>query len=140
MEPFRYHVFICTQQKPEGTPCCSAGGSAKLLEVLQSELQRQGLFNDVQVTSCGCLGLCDGGPDMITYPDGIWYAGLKVEHIAEIVHSHFLDGRPIARLQRRDLATMKTEILDHRDRYLASLKAKKAAQKASSAVEQPVGV
>lgn len=127
MEPFRYHVFMCTQQKPEGTPCCSAAGSAKLLEVLQSELQKQGLFNHVQVTSCGCLGLCDHGPDMITYPDGIWYTELKPEHIIEIVRSHFVEGRPIVRLQRRDLATMKAEILDHRDRYLASLKAKELA-------------
>jgi (2Fe-2S) ferredoxin len=127
MEPFRYHVFVCTQQKPEGTPCCSANGSAQLLDLLQAELQKQGLFNDVQVTSCGCLGLCDGGPDMITYPDGIWYAGVKSEHIAEIVRSHFAGGRPIIRLQRRDLASMKAEILEHRDRYLASLKAKELA-------------
>ena len=127
MEPFRYHVFVCTQQKPEGTPCCSAGGSAKLLDVLQSELQKQGLFNHVQVTSCGCLGLCDNGPDMITYPDGVWYSQLKPESIVEIVRSHFVEGRPVTRLQRRDLATMKAEILDHRDRYLASLKAKELA-------------
>lgn len=127
MEPFRYHVFVCTQQKPEGTPCCSAGGSAKLLEVLQSELQKHNLFNAVQVTTCGCLGLCDSGPDMITYPDGIWYTGLKPENIIEIVRSHFREGRPIVRLQRRDLATMKAEILDHRDRYLASLKGKELA-------------
>jgi (2Fe-2S) ferredoxin len=127
MEPFRYHVFVCTQQKPAGTPCCSANGSPKLLDVLQSELQKQGLFNDVQVTSCGCLGLCDGGPDMITYPDGVWYAGVKPEHIAEIVSSHFVARKPVVRLQRRDLASMKTEILDHRDRYLASLKARELA-------------
>jgi len=141
MEPFRYHVFVCTQQKPEGAPCCSAGGFGKLLEVLQSELQKQGLFNAVQVTSCGCLGLCEGGPEMIIYPEGIWYTGLKVENIVEIVRSHFLNGRAIARLQRRHLATMKTEILDHRDRYLASLKAKELeAKKATSAIEQPVEV
>jgi hypothetical protein len=24
MEPFRYHVFICDQRKPEGIPCCTA--------------------------------------------------------------------------------------------------------------------
>ena len=131
MEPFRYHVFVCTQQKPAGTPCCSAGGSTKLLEVLQGELQKQDLFNHVQVTSCGCLGLCDNGPDMITYPDGIWYSKLTPENIVEIVRSHFVDGRPVTRLQRRDLATMKSEILDHRDRYLASLKAKELAGAAS---------
>ena len=29
MEPFRYHVYVCDQQKPEGVPCCTASGVAR---------------------------------------------------------------------------------------------------------------
>jgi len=39
----------------------------------------------------------------------------------------FLGRKPIAHLQRRDLATMKAEILDHRDKYFASLRARELA-------------
>ena len=37
MGPFRYHVFVCKQQKAEGVPCCAARGSAKVLEALRKE-------------------------------------------------------------------------------------------------------
>jgi len=81
----------------------------------------------VQVSSCGCLGLCDGGPVMITYPDGVWYSKVLPEDAPELVRSHFQHGQPVARFLRTDSAGMKAEILDHHDRYLAMLKAKDEA-------------
>ncbi len=127
MEPFRYHVFVCTQEKPEGVPCCAASGSAQLLDALRRELAGRGLSNEVQVSTSGCLGTCDHGPVMIAYPEGVWYSGLKAGDVAEIVASHFDGGKPVARLARDNAAEMKTEILDHRDHYLSMLKAKDAA-------------
>ena len=127
MEPFRYHVFVCTQQKPEGVTCCSASGAGKLLESLYCELGRASLDREVQVSSCGCLGLCDGGPVMITYPDGAWYSKVQPDDVPELVRSHFQHGQPVARLLRTDSAGMKAEILEHHDRYLAMLKAKDEA-------------
>ncbi|HYA25542.1 MAG TPA: (2Fe-2S) ferredoxin domain-containing protein, partial [Terriglobales bacterium] len=111
MEPFRYHIFVCTQQKPEGVTCCSASGAGKLLESLYCELGRAGLEREVQVSSCGCLGLCDGGPVMITYPDGVWYSKVLPEDAPELVRSHFQHGQPVTRLLRTDSAGMKAEIL-----------------------------
>ena len=58
MEPFRYHVFACDQQKPEGVPCCAARGSGQVLEALRREVAARGLEDEVQVTACGSLGLC----------------------------------------------------------------------------------
>jgi (2Fe-2S) ferredoxin/predicted O-methyltransferase YrrM len=127
MEPFRYHVFVCTQQKPEGVPCCSAGGSAQVLEALQRELGVRGLADDVLVTTTGCMGTCEHGPVMIAYPEGAWYSGVKPEDVPEIVGSHLQNGKVATRLARTDTAAMKTEILDHREHYLAMLKAKDAA-------------
>ncbi len=127
MEPFRYHVFVCTQEKAEGVPCCSAAGSGSVLKALHSELGAQGLSDDIQVSSCGCLGICDSGPVMIVYPEGTWYTKLTPHDVPEIVASHFQAGRKVARLERNDYEAMKAEILDHRNKYLAMLKAKDAA-------------
>ncbi len=127
MEPFRYHAFVCTQEKPEGVPCCSAAGSFRVLEALHRELGAQGLADEVQVSSCGCLGLCDSGPVMIVYPEATWYAKLTPADVPEIVSSHFKAGKKVARLERSDTDAMKAEILDHRNKYLAMLKGKDAA-------------
>jgi 3-hydroxy-5-methyl-1-naphthoate 3-O-methyltransferase len=127
VESFRYHVFVCTQEKAEGVPCCSAAGSGRVLNALHSELGAQGLSDDIQVSSCGCLGICDSGPVMIVYPEGTWYTKLTPNDLPEIVASHFQAGRKVARLERNDYEAMKAEILDHRNKYLAMLKAKDAA-------------
>jgi (2Fe-2S) ferredoxin/ubiquinone/menaquinone biosynthesis C-methylase UbiE len=127
VEPFRYHVFVCTQEKAEGVPCCSAAGSGRVLNALHSELGAKGLSDEIQVSSCGCLGICDSGPVMVVYPGGTWYTKLTPNDVQEIVASHFQAGRKVARLERNDYEAMKAEILDHRNKYLAMLKAKDAA-------------
>jgi (2Fe-2S) ferredoxin/predicted O-methyltransferase YrrM len=127
LEPFRYHAFVCTQEKPEGVPCCSTAGSFRVLDALHGALGAQGLSDEVQVSSCGCLGICDSGPVMIVYPEGIWYTRLTPADVPEIVSSHFQSGKKVARLERTDSEAMKAEMIDHRNRYLAMLKAKDAA-------------
>jgi (2Fe-2S) ferredoxin/predicted O-methyltransferase YrrM len=127
VEPFRYHVFVCTQEKAEGVPCCSSAGSFRVLNALHGELGSKGLADEVQVSSCGCLGVCDSGPVMVVYPEGVWYTKLTPTDAPEIVASHFQAGQKVARLERNDCAEMKAEILDHRNKYLAMLKAKDAA-------------
>jgi NADP-reducing hydrogenase subunit HndC len=130
MEPFRYHAFVCTQEKPDSATCCAGGGSAKVLEALHRELGAAGLSDDVQVSSCGCLGLCESGPVMVLYPEGAWYTKLTAEEIPEIVASHLLNGKPVSKFIREDVAAMKAEILDHRKKYLEMLK-RKAAEAAA---------
>jgi len=127
MEPFRYHVYVCDQQKPEGVPCCPARGSRGMMEELRREIVAQGLANDVQITTCGSLGLCERGPNMVVYPEGVWYSGVRAEDVREIVDSHFHQGRPVSRLVNTDRAALATEVCANRDRYLASVRAREAA-------------
>jgi (2Fe-2S) ferredoxin/SAM-dependent methyltransferase len=127
MQPFRFHVFLCDQNKPEDLPCCSARGSAQLLETLRREVAARGLSAEVQVTPCGSLGLCEHGPNLVIYPEGSWYSGVTPADIPEIVHSHFQNNTPVARLLRTDPAALKTEITTNRDKMLAALRARDAA-------------
>ena len=127
MEPFRYHVYVCDQQKAEGVPCCTACGSRGMIEELRREIMAQGLGNDVQITTCGSLGLCERGPNMVVYPEGVWYSGVRAEDVREIVDSHFRQGRPVSRLVNSDRAALATEICANRDRHLASVRDRDAA-------------
>jgi (2Fe-2S) ferredoxin/predicted O-methyltransferase YrrM len=127
MEPFRFHVFACDQQKPEGVPGCAARGSAETIDALRREIAARGLVNEVQLTTCGSLGLCERGPNMVIYPDGIWYSGIKPEDVPEIVESHFQHGRPVARLVNDDATALATEVRTNRDKYLAGVRARDAA-------------
>ena len=127
MLPFRYHVFACDQRKPEGAPCCSARGSVAVIEALRREVASRNLFDSVQVTACGSMGLCESGPNVVVYPEGVWYAGVTPTDVPEIVTEHFQNGRPVERLLRRELATLKKEIADNRGRMMTAMKARDAA-------------
>jgi (2Fe-2S) ferredoxin/ubiquinone/menaquinone biosynthesis C-methylase UbiE len=127
MEPFRYHVYVCDQQKTEGVPSCPARGSRGMIEELRRQIVAQGLANQVQITTCGSLGLCERGPNMVVYPEGVWYSGVRAEDVREIVDSHFRQGRPVSRLVNTDQAAVASEVCTNRDRFLASVRARDAA-------------
>jgi (2Fe-2S) ferredoxin/predicted O-methyltransferase YrrM len=127
MEPFRWHVFICDQCKPEGVPCCAARGSGKVIEALRQEIAVQGLTDEVQITLCGSLGLCERGPNMIVYPEGVWYSGVLPQDVPEIVRSHFQQGRAVERLVNRDAAALMEEIQSNRKKARAAAKAREAS-------------
>jgi len=127
MEPFRYHVFICDQKKAEGVPGCNASGSERVIDALRRELGARRLMDEVQVTVCGSLGVCERGPNMVVYPEGIWYSGLTPQDVPEIVEKHFQQGQVVERLVNRDAAALAAEIRSNRDKYLAALRAKDAA-------------
>jgi (2Fe-2S) ferredoxin/2-polyprenyl-3-methyl-5-hydroxy-6-metoxy-1,4-benzoquinol methylase len=125
--PFRFHVFACEQRKADGLPSCSARGSAETIDALRRELATQGLLDVVQLTTTGSLGLCERGPNLVVYPDGVWYSGVRAADVPEIVAEHFGRGRPVERLINQDAAAVRQEIVTNRDRSLAALKARDAA-------------
>jgi (2Fe-2S) ferredoxin/2-polyprenyl-3-methyl-5-hydroxy-6-metoxy-1,4-benzoquinol methylase len=120
-------VFVCEQRKPEGVPCCATRGSAKLIDALRREVAEQGLSNDVQITACGSFGLCDRGPNMIVYPEGVWYSNMTPQDVTEIVRTHFQTGHVVERLANKDAAALKTEICANRDKMLAARRDQEAA-------------
>jgi (2Fe-2S) ferredoxin/predicted O-methyltransferase YrrM len=127
MEPFRIHFFVCTQQKPEGATSCAANGSAAVLDALNREIQVRGLGSDVQITTCGCMGLCEEGPVMVVYPEGAWYRRVQPSDVPEIVTQHLLAGKPVTRLLWDDAAAMKAMSVEHGENFRAAMAAREKA-------------
>ncbi len=127
MEPYRFHLFACTQEKPEGVPSCLASGASALLEELDRQIQARGLRSDVQVTTCGCMGLCDEGPILVVYPEGSWYRRVRLADLPEIVETHLRDGRPLDRLLWNDAPAMKAMSVEHGERFRAAMAAREKA-------------
>jgi NADP-reducing hydrogenase subunit HndC len=80
-----------------GTGCVS-GRSFQIKEVLEKELQKRGLQNEILVVMTGCNGFCAVGPVMTVQPDGVFYQDLNEEVIPYLVEEHFLKGRPVPKL------------------------------------------
>ena len=76
---YRSHVLVC------GGTGCTSSGSETLISLLQEELKKNGLENEVAIVKTGCHGLCEEGPIMVVYPEAVFYSRARPEDIPEIV-------------------------------------------------------
>ncbi len=86
---YERHVLVC------GGTGCTSSGSMKIIEALESELEKNGLTEKVQIVKTGCFGLCALGPIMIVYPEGSFYSMIQPENVAKIVEEHLVGGTPV---------------------------------------------
>jgi (2Fe-2S) ferredoxin len=103
MSKFQRHFFVCQMQRPAAAkPSCGARGAADVYNGLMEALGGQmALWDTVCVTASGCLGPCSEGPMVVCYPEGIWYAGVTKDDLAEIAQRHLIGGSPVTRLVYR---------------------------------------
>ncbi len=95
------HVFVCTQQRPPGHPrgSCAAQGSTAVLQAFWAELQKRQAYDQVAITYSGCLGPCEGGPNVVVYPEGTLYQKVSATDVTEIFDQHLIAGTPVERLE-----------------------------------------
>jgi (2Fe-2S) ferredoxin len=93
MERYSRHVLVCT-----GGYCSPNRGGRELYALLPRLLENAGLlFGPARVKrgETPCLGVCTGGPIVVVYPDGVWYAGVTPDLLRRIVDEHLKEGKVI---------------------------------------------
>ncbi len=94
------HIFICTNRRNEEDPkgSCAQKGSEDIRDLFKKELHERGLKTKVRANKAGCLDVCEYGPNVVIYPEGVWYCHVKKEDIVEIIERHIIAGEVIERL------------------------------------------
>ncbi len=75
------------------------GDSKKIHKAIKEQVAKAGLKGRVRVNHSGCLDQCGHGPNVVVYPEGVWYSHLTVEDVPEIIEDHLIGGRPVERLR-----------------------------------------
>lgn len=103
---YQRHLFFCTNQRDPGAerPSCAQCGSPEMRAWAKSRVKELGLAGPggVRVNTAGCLDRCEEGPCVVVYPDGVWYTYVDEADLEEIIQSHVIGGRPVARLRLPD--------------------------------------
>jgi len=103
-DPARYferHVFVCTNVREKGHPrgCCSEKGSVKLRDYMKGKCKELGLAGRrVRINNAGCLDRCELGPNLVIYPEGVWYTYKTEADLDEIIRVHLIEGGRVERL------------------------------------------
>lgn len=93
MEIYKKHVFVCTSGK-----VCPLEGGEDICAKLRQLIVERGLKGSIRINKTGCLDQCGNGPVVVVYPEQVWYAHVKEEDCLEIVESHLVGDKPVARL------------------------------------------
>jgi (2Fe-2S) ferredoxin len=123
----RYRVFVCTKQRsatdPEG--CCAQAGALAVYQAFQAEIERRQWGDRIELRRSGCLDCCHAGAVALVYqparrewawlpaklrlklrhwlmPKRYLYGHLTCADVPEILDSHGIHGRPMARCQISD--------------------------------------
>lgn len=83
--PFVAHVFVCVNERDDGSKSCGDGLGSTLKDLLKAGVEARGWKGRVRVSHTGCMGLCARGPNVMIHPQGVWFAGVSPEDVPAIL-------------------------------------------------------
>jgi (2Fe-2S) ferredoxin len=97
---FDRHIFICTNQRTGSErKSCGEEHGMQLVTAFKKKLKNMNLPIKVRAQRAGCLDICDYGPTLVIYPEGVFYVGVELNDVDEIIDSHIVKGKIVERLK-----------------------------------------
>ena len=93
-------------EKPAIAICSGAGchglGNGGVIRAFEEEIEKHGLAVTVDIRVTGCHGMCEQGPNVVIYPEEIYYVKITPEDVPEIVKQTVQGKKVVDRLVYAD--------------------------------------
>ncbi|MBN1929615.1 MAG: (2Fe-2S) ferredoxin domain-containing protein [Chlorobiaceae bacterium] len=83
--PYIAHVFVCTNDRGGARKSCADGNSQLVKAKLKEAVEAKGWKGNVRVSTSGCLGVCGEGPNVMIYPQKLWFSGVTPDDVDAIL-------------------------------------------------------
>ena len=99
MQRVSHHLLLCaTATKAK---CCDSVLGAQTWNALKSIVRELDLENAARPegivlrSKADCLRVCERGPILLVWPDGIWYADVSPDRVKRIIEQHIIGQQPV---------------------------------------------
>ena len=92
--PYQKILFVCVNQRAPHESCCAHGEAEAIAASLKSRIKALGLSRSIRVSKSGCQDLCAKGPNVMVFPDYVWYHGVTHDDVERIIHAVTSPGHP----------------------------------------------
>ncbi|MGD8292820.1 MAG: (2Fe-2S) ferredoxin domain-containing protein [Desulfobacterales bacterium] len=83
--PYVSHVFVCTNDRGGKRKSCADNNSQRIKAKLKDAVNEKGWKGKVRISTSGCLGLCATGPNVMIYPQQIWFSEVFPDDVNNII-------------------------------------------------------
>ena len=99
------HIFICTNQRAEDAArkSCGEAHGLTIVDAFKKKLKERNLPIKLRAQKAGCLDICDFGQTIVIYPEGVFYVGVQLTDIDEIIEEHIVNNRIVERLKLENI-------------------------------------
>lgn len=103
------HIFICTNQRAPEAPrkSCGEAHGLEIVDAFKKKLKELNLPLKIRAQKSGCLDICDFGQTIVIYPEGVFYVGVELNDVDEIINEHIINNRPVERLRLENVRQKK---------------------------------
>lgn len=105
------HIFICVNQRAVGAPrkSCGEAHGMEIVDAFKKKLKEKNLPIKLRAQKSGCLDICDFGQTLVVYPEGVFYVGVGLNDVDEIIEEHIVNNRVVERLRLENVRAARTQ-------------------------------
>ncbi len=85
--------------------CGRARGALQVLDALKREIEKRKLEDTIGIEATGCHGFCEMEPDIVIFPEGLFYKNLEAKDAPAIIEQTILKDKVIPSLVYQDPAS-----------------------------------
>lgn len=98
-------ILVCVNERPPDAakPSCGPRGGLEVYRRFKDTVRARGVRDRVMVVRTGCLKHCSRGITVGVWPFNLWYRGVTLDDVEEIVDRTVIAGEEVERLRMPDV-------------------------------------